>query len=83
MDQFHLAQDKNQQQFLVKIAVNIWVAKRTRNFLGTRAGVVQGKRIMLHGISYRGKDPNYHKYEQQFSKELSQADETKYKVKIS
>jgi hypothetical protein len=38
---------------------------------------------MLHGIIYRGKDPNYHKYEQQFSKELSHADETKYKVKIS
>lgn len=32
---------------------------------------------MLHGFSYREKDPNYNKYEQQFNKEASQADKTK------
>jgi hypothetical protein len=34
---------------------------------------------MIHGFSYREKDPNYNKYEQQFSKETSQTDKTKKK----
>jgi hypothetical protein len=38
---------------------------------------------MLNGFSYREKDPNYNKYEQQFSKEASQADKTKKEVKMS
>jgi hypothetical protein len=36
---------------------------------------------MLHGFSYREKDPNYNKYEQQFNKESSQADKTKKQSK--